>query len=133
MRTQRSAGEAFQTYIIRNKNDYSRTGSDRWCTYQSNVHGVVVAANDVPTDTIGAYPRTLGTVIEHFIQSLIVAESDFVAAEHIDVMQFLGSDKRISSKLYRLEYIIFWNISVHRKRDRRLATPDAVMVSSQQL
>ena len=39
-----------------------------------------VAANEVPKDTIGAYPRTLGTVVEHFIPGLIIAESNFSAA-----------------------------------------------------
>ena len=95
MRTTRSAGVAFQTYVIRNQDDYGRTESDRWWALQSNVHGVVIAANDVPKGTIHEYPRTLGTVIEHFIPGLIVAESDFESAEHIDIMQFLGKYKRI--------------------------------------
>ena len=35
------------------------------------------------------------TVIEHFIPGLFVAESDFPKAERIDIMNFLGSYKKI--------------------------------------
>ena len=104
VRTQRNVDEAFQTYIIHSKKDSTETDTDRWWTYQSNVHGVVVAVNEVPKGTIGAYPRTLGTVVEHFIPGLIVAQSDFEESDHIDIMQFLGSDKKIFLQALRIGF-----------------------------
>ena len=94
VRTTRSVGVVFQTYVIHNKNDYGRTESDRWWKCQSNVHGVVIAAKCVAKDSMRKYPRTLGPVIEHFIPGLLIAESDFETAAHIDIMKFLPREKK---------------------------------------
>ena len=106
LRTTRSADLVFQTYVIHNTKDSRRTESDCWWKYQSNVHGVVIAAIDVPKGTVHSYPQTvvwsmgekepyMHTVIEHFIPGLLVAESDFKKAERIDIMHYLGRDKKI--------------------------------------
>ena len=117
VRTQRNVDEAFQTYIIHSKKDSSETDTDRWWTQQSNVHGVVVTVNEVPKGTIGAYPRTLGTVVEHFIPGLRVAQSDFEASDPIDIMQFLGSDKKIFFQALRIGvYYLRTKFSSAKKR-----------------
>ena len=95
VRNTSSAGVVLQTYVIHNKYDYRRPESPYWWKHQSNVHGVVIAANDVPKSSIHEYPRTLETVIEYFIPGLIVTEEDFESAEHTDILQFLGKDKKI--------------------------------------
>ena len=95
VRNTSSAGVVLQTYVIHNKYDYRRPESPYWWKHQSNVHGVVIAANDVPKSSIHEYPRTLETVIEYFIPGLIVTERNFETAKHIDIMQFLGKDKRL--------------------------------------
>ena len=123
VRTQRNVDEALQTYIIHSKKDSSDTETDRWWTYQSNVHGVVVAASDIPKGTISAYPRTLQTVVEHFIPGFIVAESDFEAADHIDVMQFLGRDKKIFLQALRIgvHYLLEHFRSAKKRQETRYA------------
>ena len=117
VRTQRNVEEAFQTYIIHSKKDISETDTDRWWTYQSNVHGVVIAVNEVPKGTIGAYPRTHGTIVEHFIPGLIVTRSDFEVSDHIDILQFLGSDKKIFLQALRIGvYYLRTKFSSAKKR-----------------
>ena len=93
-RSTRNAGVVFQTYLIHKQDDCGDTVSERWWTYQSNVHGVVIAAKCVAKDSMRKYPRTLGPVIEHFIPGLSIAESDFESGAHINVMKFLPRDKK---------------------------------------
>ena len=39
-RSTRNAGVVFQTYLIHKQDDCGHAASERWWTYQSNVHGV---------------------------------------------------------------------------------------------
>ena len=98
MRTTRNASVAFQTYIIHNTKDARRSESETWWTRQSNVHGVVIARDVVLQCTIYQYPRRMGSVVEHFIPGIEVAETDFKASQHIDITTFLGKQERIFFK-----------------------------------
>ena len=90
----RRASEPFQAYLIHSQKSYSGTASERWWSLQSNVHGVVIAANVVTEDSIRAYPKSLGPIIEHFIPDVAIAETDFEEAEYKDVVSYSGDNKR---------------------------------------
>ena len=95
MRTTRNASVAFQTYIIHNTKDARGSELESWWTRQSNVHGVVIARDVVLQCTIYQYPRRMGSVVEHFIPGIEVAETDFKASQHIDITTFLGNHERL--------------------------------------
>ena len=95
VRNMSGANGVLQAYVIHKDYDCSRSVPASWWKHQSNVHGVVMVPMDVPKATIHEYPRTVETIVEHFVPGIIVTESDFEAAEHIDIIQFLGKDKKI--------------------------------------
>ena len=84
--------EAFQTYLIHSTTCSHHQSSKDWWKHQSNVHGVVIAVNDVPKDSIGSYPRSLGKVVEQFIPGLLIAEGDFgSSSEQRNILDFSGN------------------------------------------
>ena len=117
MRTTRSADVVLQTYVIHNKAGLQRAESDVWWTYQSNVHGVVTAVNDLPKSSIHAYPKIRGAVIELFIPDILVTAADFEEADYLDITQFLGRSKVIL--LDALEYGFFCLMEYYRSIQQR--------------
>ena len=89
--------EPFQTYLIHSQKINSKVEEERWWTQQSNVHGVVIAANVLAQDAISSSPKVLGTIVEHFVPDLKIAVTDFEEFAHtsnLNVLSFSGDDKR---------------------------------------
>ena len=94
-------GNVFQTYLVHRRKRDILDNPEFWFLRQSNVHGIVVAANVVYEDAIDHYPKIDGFVAEHFIPEVTVVEEDFTAINvesskrRLDVLTFSG-DKEVS-------------------------------------
>ena len=118
VRTQRNIEEAFQTYVIHSTTCSHHESSEYWWKHQSNVHGVVIAVNDVPKDSIGSYPRTLGKVVEQFIPGLLIAEGDFgPSSEQRNILSFSGNGREIFFRALHIGlYFLLKNFHAMRQR-----------------
>ena len=118
VRTQRNIEEAFQTYVIHSTTCSHHESSEYWWEHQSNVHGVVVAVNDIPKDSIGSYPRSLGKVVEQFIPGLLIAEGDFgSSSERRNILGFSGKGREILFKALHIGlYSLLQNFHLMRQR-----------------
>ena len=103
----------FQTYLVHTQKKDITRDPDLWFQHQSNVHGIVVAANVLSEDAIDQYPKMVDSVVEHFIPDLTVVEEDFTEVKdksskrRLDVLTFSGDNKRsfLSAVQIGLEYL----------------------------
>ena len=119
-----SARDPFQTYLIHSQNINSGVKDEKWWAHQSNVHGVVIAANSLSEEAICSYPRALGTIVEHFIPNLVIAETDVETAEYTsnkDILSFSGNNQRsfLSALHIALECL---REALHSARSRKEAS-----------
>ena len=89
------AGNPFQTYLVHTQKRYKGIEPERWWSYQSNVHGVVIASNVLSQESIREYPKISGPIVEHFIPELAVKQTDFLEAKYTDLLTYSGDKKKI--------------------------------------
>ena len=95
--------DPFQTYLLHCQARTKHKDEEYWWSFQSNVYGVVIAANCLDEESIPLYPRAVDghrdVIIEHFIPNVSIVASDFreipstTAEKKLDVLDFLGEDK----------------------------------------
>ena len=96
----------FQTYLLQNQSRTRHKEEEYWWTFQSNVYGIVIAANSLAEEDIPLYPRAVDDgrkdpIIEHFIPNVTIVASDFreiastSAEKKLDILDCLHKDKRV--------------------------------------
>ena len=123
------SSDPFQTYLLHNQARTKDKEAEHWWAYQSNVYGVVIAANSLDEESILSYPRVVigptDTIIEHFIPRVTIVASDFreipstTAEKKLDVLDFLADDKMVFYAALRIAMECFRKVLLDRRAARK--------------
>ena len=87
-------GDPMQLFVIHNMKTWDKAEDPKWWTYQSNVHGVIVANVELTEEQAASYPKKRSdNVIEMFVRLVRVTTADFDESEHQDLLNCRSSAK----------------------------------------